>query len=75
LASLGIDTSYNEPAVSVIHIAESVADLEYSIRLHELLKVWFGRTLKLHIVVSIFFYTLLLLHIGAGIYFGLRWVR
>jgi hypothetical protein len=75
LASLGIDTSYNEPAVSVIHIAESVADLEYSIRLHELLKVWFGRSLKLHIVVSIFFYALLLLHIGAGIYFGLRWIR
>ncbi len=75
LASLGIDTSYNEPAVSVVNIAESVADLEYSIRLHELLKLWFGRSLKVHIVISIFFYALLLLHIGAGTYFGLRWLR
>jgi hypothetical protein len=66
LASVGIDTSSNEPAGTVIHIAESVADLEYSIRLHELFKRWFGRSLKVHIVLSVVFYALLLLHIGAG---------
>jgi hypothetical protein len=75
LASVGIDTSSNEPAGTVIHIAESVADLEYSIRLHELFKRWFGRSLKVHIVLSVVFYALLLLHIGAGTYFGLRWLR
>jgi hypothetical protein len=75
LASVGVETSTNEPAIIVIQTAESVADLEYSVRLHELFKRWFARSLKVHIVVSFIFYALLLLHIGAGIYFGLRWLR
>jgi hypothetical protein len=75
LASLGFETSTYQPAITVIQTAESVADLEYSVRLHELFKRWFARSVKMHIVVSLIFYALLLLHIGAGIYFGLRWLR
>jgi hypothetical protein len=75
LASLGIETSNSEPAITVIETAESVAELEYSVRLHEIFKRWFARSVKVHIVVSLIFYALLLLHIGAGIYFGLRWLR
>jgi len=75
LASMGIEVSSSAPAANVIHIAESVADLEYSVRVHELLKRWFGRSLKVHIVLSVIFYLLLLLHIGAESYFGLRWLR
>ena len=55
-------------------LAESVADLEYSVRMHEIFKVWFSRSLKFHIVVSIGFYVLLALHIGAGVQYGLRWL-
>jgi len=75
LASLGFAFPSNGPTAEVMRIAESVADLEYSVRMHEFFKRWFGRSLKLHIVLSIILYVLLALHIGSGIYFGLRWLR
>lgn len=62
------------PAAEVTRIADSVADLEYAVRTHELFKRWFGRSLKLHIVLSVILYLLLALHVGSGIYFGLRWL-
>ncbi len=73
LASLGIELSSGGPAGEVTRIAESVADLEYAVRTHELFKRWFSRSLKLHIVLSVFLYVLLALHVWAGIHFGLRW--
>jgi hypothetical protein len=75
LASLGLGLPSGGPAGDVTRIAESVADLEYAVRTHELFKRWFGRSLKLHIVLSVIFYVLLALHIASGIYFGLRWLR
>ena len=74
LASMAIDLSTTTgPAREVTRIAESVADLEYAIRTHELFKLWFARALTLHIVLSVLLYVLLGLHIWAGIHFGLRW--
>ena len=73
LASLGLDLPFSGPAGEVIRIAESVADLEYAVRTHELFKRWFGRSLKLHIILSVILYVLLGLHVWAGIHFGLRW--
>ncbi len=55
------------------HVAESMADLEYAIKTHELLKRRFTIWLELHIAVSVVFYILLALHVWSGIYFGLRW--
>ena len=75
VASLGFDIGSRGPAGEVTRIAESVADLEYSVRMHEFFKRWFGRALKLHIGLSIVLYLLLALHIGSGIYFGLRWLQ
>ena len=75
MAALGFDLSSGGPARQVTRIAESVADLEYAVRTHELFKRWFGRALKLHIVLSVVLYLLLALHIASGIYFGLRWLR
>ncbi len=75
LKSLGLEIQPGGPAGEVTRIAESVADLEYSVRLHEFFKSWFSRSLKLHIVLSVVLYVLLALHIGSGIYFGLRWLR
>lgn len=74
MASLGFDLRSSEPAREVTRIAESVADLEYSVRMNEVLKRWFGRSLKLHIAFSIVFYVLLVLHIVAGVQYGLRWL-
>lgn len=54
-------------------LAESIADLEYAIRSHELLKRKFAVWLRFHIAASLVFYVLLALHVWAGIYFGLRW--
>ena len=56
-----------------VRLAESIADLEYAIKSHELLKRRFAIWLKLHIAASVVFYILLALHVWAGIYFGLRW--
>lgn len=58
-----------------VHLAESMADLEYAIKAHALLKRRFALWLKLHIASSILFYVLLALHVWAGIYFGLRWFK
>ena len=75
LAAFGFSGSTRGPAADVARIAESVADLEYAVRTHELFKRWCARALTLHIVLSIVFYLLLAVHIGSGIYFGLRWLR
>jgi hypothetical protein len=74
LASVGIALRAASPAAEVTRIAESVADLEYAVRTHELFQRWFRRSLKLHIVLSVILYLLLALHVGSGIYFGLRWL-
>ena len=74
LASLGLGPAPDNSAGRVTILAEGVADLEYSIRTHELLKRWFSGTLTIHIVVSVAFYALLTAHIASGIYFGLRWL-
>ena len=73
LASLGIDLSSGGPVGEVTRLAESVADLEYAVRTHELFKRWCSRWLTLHLVLSVILYVLLALHIWAGIHFGLRW--
>ncbi len=75
LASFGIVVPVGGPAGDVIRIAEGVADLEFSIRTHEMFKRWFARALKLHIYLSVVLYVLLALHIGSSIHFGLRWLR
>jgi len=73
LASLGLGLEFGGPAGEVITTAESVADLEYAIRTHELFKRWCSLWLKLHLVLSVILYVLLGLHIWAGLHFGLRW--
>ena len=58
-----------------LRLAESVADLEYAVKTHELLKRRFALWLKVHILTSIAFYALLALHVWAAVYFGLRWFK
>lgn len=75
LASLGIELSSGGPAGEVTRIAESVADLEYAVRTHELFKRWFRWSMNLHIGLSVILYLLLGLHVWSGIHFGLRWLQ
>jgi hypothetical protein len=56
-----------------VRLAESIADVEYAIKTHELLKRRAARWLKAHIATSFAFYLLLVLHVWSAIYFGLRW--
>jgi hypothetical protein len=67
----------NTPSAPVraLRLSESIADLEYAIKNHELLKRWFLGWLWVHIVASIILYGFLGLHIWASIHFGLRWFR
>jgi hypothetical protein len=74
LASLVIMPPAGNPTTEVTRIADAVADLEYSVRMHEFFKLWFGWSLKLHIILSVFLYLLLALHIWAGVQYGLRWL-
>ena len=74
MASLGLISDSDNPANRTVTLAEEVADLEYSVRTHELLKLWFSRALVVHITTSLAFLILLVLHIWGGIYFGLRWL-
>ena len=73
LASIGLSSASDDPANRVMTLAEGVADLEYSVRTHELLKQWFSWALMVHIATAFAFLLLLALHIWAGIHFGLRW--
>ena len=58
-----------------MRLAESIADLEYAIKTHELFKRRTIGWLKVHIVTSLVFYLLLILHIWSAIYFGLRYLK
>lgn len=55
-------------------LASSIADLEYDIKVHELLKRRFAVWLSVHVATTLAFYALLALHVAAGVYFGLRWL-
>ena len=62
------------PSYRAIRLAESIADLEYAIKTHELFKRRSAIWLKMHIATSGAFYVLLFLHVWAEVYFGLRWL-
>ena len=59
------------PSVVAVRLAESIADLEYSIKTHEVLKRRTAQWLKAHIITSCAFYVLLIIHIWSSVYFGL----
>lgn len=60
-------------AARALCLSESIADVEYAIRMHETFKRAFSVWMKLHIVMSFVLYALLGLHVWAEIHFGLRW--
>ncbi|QEG01501.1 Ferric reductase like transmembrane component [Stieleria maiorica] len=60
-------------SITLVRLAESIADVEYAIRTHEDFKQWFGKWLKFHIVLSFVLYALMFVHVYYAVYFGLRW--
>jgi len=54
-------------------LTESIADVEYAIAMHDILKQRTSQWLIAHIVTSCAFYLLLVFHIWSAIYYGLRW--
>lgn len=62
-----------EATARAVRLAESIADLEYAIKTHELLKRRAKNWLWAHIATSLAFYLLLALHVWSAIYYGLRW--
>lgn len=61
------------PPVRALALADAMADVEYSIKMHEGFKTAFQWWLKFHITIAFVLYGLLTLHVWAGIHFGLRW--
>lgn len=62
-----------DPGIRTLRLAETIADLEYSLKTHTLAKSAFGKWLRLHIFLSLVLYALLIAHIWSAIHFGLRW--
>ncbi|MBB1286862.1 hypothetical protein HRH25_20945 [Flavisolibacter sp. BT320] len=62
-------------SVRAIRLTEAIADVEYAIKTHEVLKRRTARWLIAHIVTSCAFYLLLIIHIWSAIYFGLRYFK
>lgn len=60
-------------AAQAVRLAEAIADVEHSIKMHDVLKAAFTRWLKWHIGCSVLLYILLGIHIWSGLYYGLRW--
>lgn len=56
-----------------IRLTNSIADVDYAIKTHEIFKRAFTVWLKLHITLATAFYILLAVHVWAGFHFGLRW--
>lgn len=61
-------------AVRALRLSESMADVEYAIKSHDIAKAAFGRWLACHIVIAIVLYALLALHVWSVWYFGIRWL-
>lgn len=59
--------------VTMLRLSQSIADVEYAVKTHEMFKKWFSKWLKFHIAISIILYVLMALHIWGAIHFGLRW--
>lgn len=59
--------------IRALQLTESIADVEFALKTHELFKHWFARWLKFHIAISVILYGLLALHVWSAIHFGLRW--
>lgn len=57
-----------------LRLSESIADVEYAIKTHEIFREAFRRWLPCHIIIAVILYTLLVLHIWSVWYFGIRWL-
>ena len=73
LATVEVRRPFAGAARDVVLLAEGVADLEYAVRTHELLKRWFRRMFAAHVILSVTFYLLLGVHVWSSVYFGVRW--
>lgn len=69
----GVPFAHADLYVRAVDLAESISDLDYSIRTHEVFNTWFARWLRAHIALSVVLYILLALHIWGAIHFGIRW--
>ena len=61
-------------AARALRLSESMADVEYAIKSHDVAKSAFGRWLTCHIVIAIVLYALLAMHVWSVWYFGIRWL-
>jgi hypothetical protein len=66
--------SQTEGSVSSIGAAAgAIADLEYSIAVHDWFTNYFRKWLRFHLVISEVLCLLLAIHVWSGVYYGLRW--
>lgn len=70
----GAETSGLGSAGKALRLSESIADVEYALKTHDVAKATFSRWLACHIVIAIVLYTLLALHVWSVWYFGIRWL-
>ncbi len=56
-------------------LSESIADLEYALQSHAVMKKIFVYWIKFHIVLSVLLLIFLAMHIWGSFYFGIRWLQ
>ena len=67
-------TPPSDPTPSQLNdLVGGIADLEYSIAVHDQFKSWFLKWLTFHKMITIVLCALLAFHVASGIYYGLRW--
>ena len=70
------DSNRTGDSVSTVNsLAGAVADLEYSIAIHDWVKNSFKKWLRFHLAISGVLCSLLAMHIWSAVYYGLRWFR
>ncbi|EMB16368.1 MULTISPECIES: hypothetical protein [Rhodopirellula] len=73
--SINESQATSHDSITLVRLAESIADVEYAIATHEDFKRWFGKWLKFHIAISFALYALMFVHVYYAVYFGLRWLE
>ncbi len=62
-------------AKDALSLSDSIADLEYAVESHTMLKRLFRGWVTFHIILSIALAVLLVAHIWSALYFGVRWLQ
>lgn len=57
----------------LLHLANSITELEQSVRIFSHTKVLFSRWIRVHYLLTFFLFAMVIVHVLTTLYYGLRW--